>query len=71
MTRQRYDYRYKMSSCVTLLSTFGAVALSVYEVLNCKTDESAWFRLLANNLVMYGVALLLGIHILKKGKMFL
>lgn len=70
MTRQRYDYRYKMSSCVTLLSTFGAVALSVYAVLNCKTDESAWFRLLANNLVMYGVALLLGIHILKKGKCF-
>ena len=70
MARQRYDYKYKMPSCLTLLSTFCAVALSVAAVLNCKPDESGWVRLLANNLVMYGVALLLGLYILVKGKCF-
>lgn len=70
MARQRYDYRYKMSSCLTLLSTFGAVVVSVAAVLNCRKDESGWIRLLANNLVMYGVALLLGLYILIKGKCF-
>ena len=70
MARQRYDYKYKMSSFLTLISTFGAVVLSVFAVLNCKPNETGWARLFANNLVMYSVALLLGINILKKGKCF-
>lgn len=70
MARQRYDYKYKMSSFLTLISTFGAVILSVFAVLNCKPNETGWARLFANNLVIYGVALLLGVNILKKGKCF-
>lgn len=70
MARQRYDYKYKMSSFLTLISTFGAVVLSVFAVLNCKPNETGWARLFVNNLVIYSVALLLGINILKKGKCF-
>lgn len=70
MARQRYDYKYKMSSFLTLISTFGAIVLSIFAVLNCKPNETGWVRLFANNLVIYSVALLLGINILKKGKCF-
>lgn len=71
MARQRYDYKYKMSSFLTLISTFGAVVLSVFAVLNCKPNETGWARLFVNNLVIYSVALLLGINILKKENAFI
>lgn len=70
MARQRYDYKYKLSSIISISSTCIATMLSVFVVLNTDASETGTMRLICNNTVMYGVAAILAIYIFIKGKTF-
>lgn len=71
MARQRYEYKYKLSGLVSILSAVVASILSVVVVLHMNSvgainvDEG---RLLANYIVVYGVAGVIWISLFIKGK---
>ncbi len=73
MSRQRFDYKYKLSGTVSILTAIFASIISVYTVLSMNRkglECTAEGRLFANNVVVYGVSLCFSIYIFAKGKMF-
>ena len=73
LARQRYEYKYKLSSFVTIVSAIIASVLSVVVVISAgksNANNTAEYRLFANYLVLYGVAAIIWISIMVKGKTF-
>ena len=73
MSRQRYDYKYKLSGSISIISAVAASALSLMVVLLMKKgghDNLAEGRLWANYIIMYGVAAAFWVYIMVKGKTF-
>ena len=73
LARQRYEYKYKLSGIVMIGSALLASTISVLAVYLAKNNgyqNTAIVRLLANYLVMYGVAAILVVSIFLKGKTF-
>ena len=73
LARQRYEYKYKLSGIIMIGSALLASTISVLAVYLAKNSghqNTAIVRLLANYLVMYGVATILAISIFLKGKTF-
>lgn len=71
---QRYEYRYKSSALLVSVSALLASALSIIVVLamnSRKMTNIAEGRLIANNLIVYGIALILWGNIMMKGKKFI
>lgn len=71
MARQRYEYKYKLSGLVSILSAVAASALSVAVVLHMNSVGAANVaegRLLANYAVIYGVAGVFWVFLFVKGK---
>ena len=69
--RQRYEYKYKLSGCVTIGSAILASVLSVVAVLGANSvghENIAEVRLYANYLVVYGVAAVIWVCLFWKGK---
>ena len=73
LARQRYEYKYKLAGIVTIGSALIASILSVVAVLYSNeygTIDAADARLIANYAVVYGVAAIIWISTLVKGKTF-
>lgn len=71
LARQRYEYKYKLSGCVTIGSAILASVLSVVAVLGANSvghENIAEVRLYANYLVVYGVAAVIWACLFWKGK---
>lgn len=71
LARQRYEYKYKLSGCVTIGSGILASALSVIAVLSAKSfgcEKLAEIRLYANYFIVYGVAAIIWICIFWNGR---
>lgn len=71
LARQRYEYKYKLVSCVTILSVVIASALSILFVFYAKSNGKtniAEYRLVSNYLIIYGIDLVIWIVIFLKGK---
>jgi len=74
MARQRYEYKYKLPGAVSILSAIVASVLSVIVVLKMRDSGSEGLgeaRLFANYLIIYGVAAVIWVSILLKGKTFI
>lgn len=73
LARQRYEYKYKLPGLVTILSAIVASALSIFVVIKMNANGDthvAVARLYANYIVIFGVAAVIWISILYKGKTF-
>ena len=73
LARQRYEYKYKFPTIVTILGAILASLFSVIAVLMAKklgTNNTAIYRLFANYFIIYGVAGIIWIHTFIKGKTF-
>ena len=71
LARQRYEYKFKLSGCVTIVSAIIASLLSVIAVLvanKLKCEKVAEIRLYSNYIVIYIVAVIIWIHTFLKGK---
>lgn len=67
--RQRYEYKYKLSGLISIVSAIVAAAISVFAVLHTSDpNKTAEVRLVSNYIVVYGVALCLWLYIFIKGK---
>lgn len=71
LARQRYEYKYKLAGTVSILTAIIASVVSVFAVLYSEkkavTDVAVW-RLIANYSVIYGVAAVIWIYIILKGR---
>lgn len=73
LARQRYEYNYKLSGCVMIVTAIMASILSVFFVLYANKIcflNTGFARLLGNYIVIYGVAFILFCYIFLKGKTF-
>lgn len=73
LARQRYEYKYKLSGIIMFASAIVASILSIIVVLKLRRFENADVasgRLFANYLILYGVAAVLWIVLIVKGKVF-
>ena len=73
MSRQRFDYKYKLSGAISIATAVIASALSIYVVLSMRSngaEDTATGRLWANYIVVYGAALCFSIYIFLKGRKF-
>ena len=71
LSRQRFEYRYKLPGAVTIVSAVAASGLAVVAVLYANSiDYSASVRLFANYSIVYGVAAVIWFSIFLKGKCF-
>ena len=73
MTRQRFEYRYKLSGSIAVLSAIFASALSIFAVLFMRerdAEKLGEVRLFANYAVVYSVAACLWLYIMLKGRTF-
>ena len=73
LSRQRYEYRYKLSGAMTVFSAVAASALAVAAVLYASSIEFsdiASARLFANYSIIYGVAFVIWLSIFLKGRCF-
>ena len=71
LARQRYEYKYKLAGAVSVLTAIVASALSVFVVVSLSSngvDDTAFGRLFANYIIIYGVAAIIWIYIMAKGK---
>ena len=71
MARSRYEYRYKTVGILTIFTAITASAFSAIIVLwadKHNLKNLGEYRLFANNLFMYGMALIIYIMILAKGR---
>ncbi|MBT1177151.1 oligosaccharide flippase family protein [Bifidobacterium callimiconis] len=71
LARQRYEYKYKAATLVTIGSALLASAFSIYAVLYLQgSGKAAEGRLYANYIVLYAVAFVLWIYIMVRGRKF-
>ena len=73
LSRQRFEYRYKLSGAVTIVSAVAASGLAVVAVLYANSidfSDIASVRLFANYSIVYGVAAVIWLSIFLKGKCF-
>ncbi len=73
MAKQRYEYKYKLSGALSIISALIATVVSLIVVLNLKkvgSDNLAEGRLVSNNIVLLGVAAVIWIYQFFKGKTF-
>lgn len=73
LARQRYEYKYKMAGLLTIGTATVASVLSVIVVVRLNAldiKEVAIGRLFTNNFVIYGVAFVLWVFMLARGKTF-
>lgn len=74
LSRQRFEYKYKLAAVAIIGSGVVASLISIVVVLwmnSCCQQYAAEGRLFANYLILYGVALIIWISIMKKGKTFI
>lgn len=74
MSRQRYEYKYKMLGSVSILSALGASLISILVVMNMKNggaENLAEGRLISNYAMLFGVAAVIWIYQFLKGKTFI
>lgn len=72
LARQRYEYKYKAATLVTIGSAIVASALSTVAVLYMRgSGKAAEGRLFANYAVLYAVALVLWVYIMVRGRKFI
>lgn len=72
LARQRYEYKYKAATLVTIGSAIVASALSIVAVLYMRgSGKAAEGRLFANYAVLYAVALVLWVYIMVRGCKFI
>lgn len=73
LSRQRFEYQYKLSGTVTVLSAIFASGLAVAAVLYANSIEYsdiASVRLFANYFIIYGVAFIIWLSIFWQGRCF-
>lgn len=73
LARQRYEYKYKLAGAVSIFTALAASIVSVLVVLNLSENNvknTADGRLFANYLVIYGVAAVIWVYVIAKGKTF-
>ena len=73
LSRQRFEYRYKLSGAMTVLSAVAASGLAVAAVLYANSigfSDIASVRLFANYSIIYGVAFVIWLSIFLKGRCF-
>ena len=73
LSRQRFEYRYKLSGAVTVVSAVAASGLAVAAVLYANSidfGDIASVRLFANYSIVYGVAAVIWFSIFLKGRCF-
>lgn len=73
LSRQRFEYRYKLSGTVTVFSAIFASGLAVAAVLyanNIGYSDIASVRLFANYFIIYGVAFIIWLSIFWQGRCF-
>lgn len=73
LSRQRFEYRYKLSGTVTVFSAIFASGLAVAAVLyanNIGYSDIASVRLFANYFIIYGVAFIIWMSIFWQGRCF-
>lgn len=73
LSRQRFEYRYKLSGTVTVFSAIFASGLAVAAVLyanNIGYSDIASVRLFANYFIIYGVAFIIWLSIFLQGRCF-
>lgn len=73
MARQRYEYKYKLSGIISIMTALIASVISIVVVImlsNKGAEDVAEGRLLANYVVIYGVAGIIWIYIMIRGKTF-
>ena len=74
MSRQRYEYKYKLLGSVSILSALGASLISILVVMNMKNggaENLAEGRLISNYAMLFGVAAVIWIYQFLKGKTFI
>lgn len=73
LSRQRFEYRYKLSGTVTVLSAIFASGLAVAAVLYANSigySDIASVRLFAHYFIIYGVAFIIWLSIFWQGRCF-
>ena len=73
LSRQRYEYKYKLAGAVSVLTAIVATFASIFAVIfvsNRHFEETSLVRLFSNYIIIYGVAAVIWIYILLKGKKF-
>lgn len=71
LARQRYEYKYKFAGVLSVLSAIVASALSIFVVVSLSSKgvgDTASGRLFANYIIIYGVAAVIWVYIMAKGK---
>ena len=71
MSKQRYEYKYKMPGAVSMLSALAASLLSIFVVIRMQksgVENLAEGRLISNYIVLFGVAAVIWIYQFAKGK---
>lgn len=73
LSRQRYEYKYKLAGAVSVLTAIVATFASIFAVIfvsNRHFEETALVRLFSNYIIIYGVAAVIWLYLLLKGKKF-
>lgn len=73
LSRQRFEYKYKLAGFISIFTAFLASVISVFVVIymsNHNIQGTATGRLFANYLMVYGVAGVIWVYIFLKGKTF-
>lgn len=71
LARQRYEYKYKLAGIITIFSAIGASVLSIIIVIKMNQmnlKNTAEGRLFLNYIIIYGVAMILWLYVMIKGK---
>ena len=71
LSRQRYEYKYKLAGAVSIITAIMATLASIIAVVymsNQNLKETALGRLFANYVIIYGVAAVIWLYILIRGK---
>ena len=74
MSRQRYEYKYKLPGAVSMISALAASLLSIFVVIRMQKsggENLAEGRLISNYIVLFGVAAVIWIYQFAKGKVFI